>query len=43
MNDFKLINGDCLKEIKNIANKSVDLIIIDAPYFSTKIKEVGDN
>lgn len=32
MNDFKLINGDCLIELKKIPDKSVNLILIDPPY-----------
>lgn len=30
--DIKLIKGDCLIEMKNIADKSVDCIICDLPY-----------
>ena len=29
---MKLIQGDCLEELKNIADKSVDLVVIDPPY-----------
>ena len=29
---MNLINGDCLIELKNIKNKSVDLIFCDLPY-----------
>lgn len=29
---MKLINGDCLKEMKNIPDKSVNLILCDLPY-----------
>jgi site-specific DNA-methyltransferase (adenine-specific) len=32
----KLINGDCLVEMKNIETKSVDLILCDLPYGMTK-------
>jgi site-specific DNA-methyltransferase (adenine-specific) len=31
-----LINGDCLAEMKNIPDKSVDLILTDPPYFKVK-------
>ena len=36
--NIKLINGDCLIEMKNIENKSVDLILCDLPYGVTKNK-----
>lgn len=29
---YKLYNGDCLEVIKNIPDKSIDLIITDPPY-----------
>lgn len=29
---MKLIHGDCLKEMKNIPNDSIDLILTDPPY-----------
>lgn len=32
----KLINGDCLAEMRNIPDKSVDLILTDPPYFKVK-------
>ena len=32
MNDITLINGDCLEEMKNISDKSIDLILTDSPY-----------
>jgi len=32
----KLINGDCLIEMKNIETKSIDLILCDLPYGMTK-------
>lgn len=38
----KIYLGDCSQLIKNIDNKTVNLAIYDAPYFSTNIKEVGD-
>ena len=28
----KVINGDCLEVMKNISDKSIDLIIADPPY-----------
>ena len=36
MNNPTLINGDCLAEMKNIPDKSVDLILTDPPYFKVK-------
>ena len=33
-----LIHGDCLEEMKNIADKSIDCIIADLPYQTTKCK-----
>ncbi len=35
---FKLINGDCLKEMKTIEDKSIDLIFCDLPYGQTSCK-----
>ena len=32
----QLINGDCLVEMRNIPDKSVDLILTDPPYFKVK-------
>ncbi len=32
MSEIKLINGDCLVEMKNIPNNSVDSIVTDPPY-----------
>lgn len=44
--DIKLIKGDCLIEMKNIPDKSVDLIVTDPPYGmnfqSHRRKEVYD-
>lgn len=34
----KLIHGDCLKEMVNIPDKSVDLVLSDPPYQMTKCK-----
>jgi len=31
-NKIELINGDCLEEMKNIPDKSIDLILTDLPY-----------
>ena len=30
-----LINGDCLEEMKNIKNGSIDMILCDLPYGTT--------
>ena len=30
--NYKLYNGDCLKKLKEIKDKSIDLVIIDPPY-----------
>lgn len=38
----KIYNTDCLEGLKNISNKSINLAVYDAPYFSTGIKQVGD-
>ena len=38
----KIHNMDCMEYMKTLPNQSVNLIIADAPYFSTNIKEVGD-
>ena len=35
MNDIKLIHGDCLEEMKNIPDKSIDMILCDLPYGQT--------
>lgn len=44
--EIKLIKGDCLIEMKNIPDKSVDLIVTDPPYGmnfqSHRRKEVYD-
>lgn len=39
----KIYNEDCMKFMDKIKDNSINLIISDAPYFSTNIKEVGDN
>ena len=33
-----LVNGDCLEEMKKLPNDSIDLILADLPYGSTKCK-----
>ena len=35
---IKLIQGDCLQEMQNIPNKSVDMILCDLPYGTTACK-----
>ena len=35
---MKLIHGDCLEEMKDIPDKSVDMILCDLPYGTTKCK-----
>ena len=35
---MKLINGDCLEEMKNIPDKSIDMILCDLPYGTTACK-----
>lgn len=38
MEDIKLIKGDCLVEMQNIPDKSIDCIICDLPYGTTACK-----
>ena len=38
MENYQLINGDCLEEMKNISDKSIDMILCDLPYGTTKNK-----
>ena len=38
MNDIKLIHGDCLEEMKNIPDKSIDMMLCDLPYGTTRNK-----
>jgi len=38
MENIKLINGDCLEEMKQIKDKSIDMILCDLPYGTTKCK-----
>lgn len=35
---YKLFNGDCLEVMKKIPNSSIDLILCDLPYGTTKNK-----
>ena len=37
MNNIILYNGDCLELMKNISDNSVDCIICDLPYGTTKL------
>ena len=34
--EIKLIHGDCITEMNNIPDKSIDLILCDLPYGTTK-------
>lgn len=36
MQDIQLFHGDCLEVMKKIANKSIDMILCDLPYGTTK-------
>lgn len=36
MSDYVLYNGDCLEELKNVPDKSVQLILTDLPYGTVK-------
>ena len=38
MNDIQLYHGDCLEEMKNIPDKSIDMILCDLPYGTTQNK-----
>lgn len=38
MGDIHLIHGDCLVEMKNIPDKSIDFILCDLPYGTTQCK-----
>ena len=35
---MELIHGNCLEEMKNIPDKSVDMILCDLPYGTTACK-----
>lgn len=37
-NQIKLLNGDCLELMKDIPNKSIDMILCDLPYGTTACK-----
>jgi len=39
---MELIHGDCINELKNIGDKSVDCVICDLPYGSTAYKKDWD-
>ena len=36
--DIKLYKGDCLEVMKDIPDKSIDMILCDLPYGTTKCK-----
>ena len=36
--NVKLLNNDCLKAMKNIPDKSIDMILCDLPYGTTACK-----
>ena len=36
--NVKLLNDDCLKAMKNIPDKSIDMILCDLPYGPTACK-----
>lgn len=38
MSEIKLLYGDCLKKMKDIPKKSIDMILCDLPYGTTKCK-----
>ena len=38
MSKIDLYNGDCLEIMKNISDKSVDMILCDLPYGTTACK-----
>ena len=38
MRNINLIHGDCLEKMKDIEDKSIDMILCDLPYGSTKCK-----
>ena len=35
---YKLLHGDCLELMKKIPDKSIDMILCDLPYGTTKCK-----
>ena len=38
MNNIDLIHGDCLVEMKNIPDNSIDMVLCDLPYGTTACK-----
>ena len=36
MSEIKLYHGDCLEQMNNIKDKSVDMILCDPPYGTTQ-------
>lgn len=38
MIDVQLINGDCLLEMEKISSESIDMVLTDLPYGTTKCK-----
>ena len=36
--DYKLLQGDCLELMKDIPDKSIDMILCDLPYGNTACK-----
>ena len=34
---IQIINNDCLKELKKLKNKSIDLVLTDPPYFIDRL------
>ena len=38
MNDINLLHGDCLELMKDIPDKSIDMILCDLPYGTTACK-----
>ena len=38
MSDIQLMQGDCLELMKNIPDKSIDMILCDLPYGTTACK-----
>ncbi len=36
MVDIKILQGDCLERLEEIPNESIDLVVIDPPYLTTK-------
>lgn len=36
--DYELLNGDCLELMKDIPDKSIDMILCDLPYGTTQCK-----